>query len=62
MSIYEIKNRGARHYECTNIIAARADTSPGENWKKVDRERGMHLLTVLTQLWTEAGITYYGYL
>ena len=47
-----------RNYECTNIVACVAHMAPSEEYERADTS----ILTGLTKLWIESGVTYYGYL
>lgn len=47
-----------RSYEHTNIVAVEATQAPANNWTEADRSK----LDGLTKLWTQAGVTYWGYL
>ena len=49
---------GKRNYECTNVIACRAESAPTADWIECDDT----ILTGLTKLWIERGVQYYGHL
>jgi hypothetical protein len=56
------KNFTKRDYECTNIVACRAERAPNENWVPCEESE----LAGLQQLWIETAnglrVTYYGHL
>ena len=58
MTTFKNTNFKKRDYECTNIVACKAEKAPGANWGECE---GL-TLNGLTQLWIENGVTYYGYL
>jgi hypothetical protein len=58
MNAYRNKKFTARDYECTNVVACVADAAPAANWEPTDAS----ILTGLTKLYTQAGVTYYGHL
>jgi hypothetical protein len=45
-------------YEATNVVACQAETAPADHWIECDES----VLSGLTQLWTENGRTYFGWL
>lgn len=47
-----------RNYECTNIVACQAESKPAGDWVECDESE----LDSLTQLWTERGVRYFGWL
>lgn len=47
-----------RDYECTNVVACTSHAPPSHSYEECDPE----LLEGLTQLWTQDGVTYWGYL
>lgn len=49
-----------RDYEATNIVFCQSETAPSENWNECDSSEIEKLNC--TQLYTEAGVKYYGYL
>ena len=47
-----------RNYECTNIVACKAEKAPGDNWVECDES----FLANLTQLWIQGGVAFFGYM
>ena len=47
-----------RYYECTNVVACVAEFAPASCWEPAD----CSILSGLTKLYTQAGVTYYGHL
>ncbi len=58
MKTFKNKNYFKRDYECTNVIACVAEKAPNDNYIECDAFEIEHL----KKLYTENGITYYGYL
>ena len=58
MTTYRNTRFTARDYECTNVVACVADAAPAAFWQPADES----ILSGLTKLYVEAGVTYYGYL
>lgn len=59
MTTYINKHFTKRNYECTNIVACVAEANPdAAKWEVADAS----VLAGLTQLWTERGVRFYGYL
>ncbi len=58
MQTYKNTKYITRNYDCTNIVAAVAAQRPNENYQMCDDS----ILEKLTELYTENGTKYYGYL
>jgi hypothetical protein len=58
MKTFKNKNFVTRDYDCTNIVACRAQAAPSEHFI----EAPDFDLSRLTQLWTENGVTYFGHM
>lgn len=58
MTTYRNTKFTRRDYECTNIVACVAVTAPAANWEPADES----ILSGLTKLYTQGGVTYYGHL
>lgn len=58
--VFRNRNFTKRNYECTNIVACVAEVAPvtpDGRWIEADAS----LLKGLDQIYTQAGVTYYGY-
>ena len=59
MKTFKNTNFKSRDYECTNIVACVGHMKPNsDNWVMCNSS----VLSNLTKLYTQNGITYYGYL
>ena len=58
MTTYRNTKFTTRDYECTNIVACVSAAAPAAFWEAADES----ILSGLTKLYTQAGVTYYGYL
>lgn len=58
MKTFRNKNFTERDYECTNLVACRAETAPAGNWEECEDS----VLFGLTQLYIQAGVRYFGWL
>jgi len=58
MNTYKNINFVKRNYECSNVVACKAEKRPNESYVLADES----ILNGLTQLWMENGIRYFGYL
>ena len=61
MAIYRNKYYTGRQHDCTNLVACEAPAKPetaDDRWVPATN----YVLQGLTQLWTENGVRYYGYL
>ncbi|QCW19979.1 hypothetical protein [Flavobacterium phage FPSV-D2] len=60
MKTFKNKNFTKRDYECTNIVFCQCEIAPNENWIECDENEIQKLKC--SQLYTQAGVKYYGYL
>ena len=60
MKTFKNKNFTKRDYECTNIVFCQSEIAPNENWIECDEKEIQELKC--SQLYTQAGVKYYGYL
>ena len=58
MTTYRNTKFTTRNYDCTNVVACVASAAPASHWQPADES----ILSGLTQLYRENGVTYYGYL
>lgn len=56
--VFRNKKYIVRNYDCTNIVACVADSAPNKNYLPCEP----NIIDKLTKLYTENGVTYYGYL
>lgn len=58
MKIYKNKNYTKRDYETTNVVACIANNAPNDNWVYSPDFN----IEKLNKLYTENGVTFYGFL
>jgi len=59
MKTFKNANFIKRDYECTNIVACKAEVAPKDGkWVECDESA----LNGLTQLWIQGGVAFFGYL
>ena len=60
MITFKNKNFTKRDYECTNVVFCQSEIAPNENWIECDESEIQEMKC--NQLYTQAGVKYYGYL